>query len=336
MNIKITRDEDQSVWSLINATDDEAAKVTVRRHVRAYDSDDDKLLEIYLATAIDYLQEISNRVLGTSVVTIKLDKDEIQRPVLIPKVQRIAHVHSLMYRTKDGDDAMPYSGTYSFYEEEIPDDDAAEGVTMLIQDGTEVLGRAIEIPHTGHTTSLTIYGIGYPEGFVGTSKQQALYYWDTTTDDWALYEDVDEVDESWDGTSSRQLTHNAHLEKNLYEFRDTITDDEDVSHTSKFHFVVTDGTDLFDGQVITDRYPMYLDIKKLATLPTDASKYNEDYVRLVVDAGTAYSALPMQYVQAALLLVGHYYNMREAENIGGITTEVKEGVHRLIQSVRQY
>jgi hypothetical protein len=85
-----------------------------------------------------------------------------------------------------------------------------------------------------------------------------------------------------------------------------------------------------------DRYPVHINVSDLIGKVTDPSEFNTDFIQLTFTAGTELSALPKQYKQAALLLVGHYYNMREAENIGGITTELKEGVRRLIQSVRQF
>jgi hypothetical protein len=36
------------------------------------------------------------------------------------------------------------------------------------------------------------------------------------------------------------------------------------------------------------------------------------------------------------MLVAHYDAHREAEYVGGITTEIKEGVQRLLGSVRRY
>jgi len=95
----------------------------------------------------------------------------------------------------------------------------------------------------------------------------------------------------------------------------------------------------FDNIIITDRYPCYFDLSKYEDAIGSTELYatdEEDFARIYMIAGTDLMAVPRQYRQAALLLVGHYYNMREAENIGSITTEVKEGVHRLLQSVRQY
>jgi hypothetical protein len=48
------------------------------------------------------------------------------------------------------------------------------------------------------------------------------------------------------------------------------------------------------------------------------------------------SQAPLQVLEAILLLVGHYYNQREAEHIGGITSTVKEGVDRLLISAKKY
>ena len=66
------------------------------------------------------------------------------------------------------------------------------------------------------------------------------------------------------------------------------------------------------------------------------SRFTKGFVKIECDAGKALDSLPKQYKQAALLLVGHYYNMREAEAVGGITMELKEGVQRLMASARLY
>jgi hypothetical protein len=327
MNIKIVRDDAQPSYTLFSSVESTAYDI-MRSHVRAYDSDDDALLRLYLDAAIDYMQELSDRILGTSVVTIKLNKSEIEGPITIPKVQDITHLHSLKYRSKDGDLEIPYSESYSFYLDEIPANTPASGVSLTVGE------RAYEIPHTNHTQSLSLQASGQPDGFNATTYTQTFDYWDTSTNAWLDYEDVDSVSDTY--ADDRPLTNNAHLPIGMYRFTDTLTNAASETAVSTFYFVVTDGSDLFDCRVATDRYPMYLKIDNLLHLPDDASDYDEDYIEIVLDAGTALGDLPAQYSQAALLLLGHYYNMREAENIGGITSELKEGVKRLIQSVRQF
>lgn len=66
------------------------------------------------------------------------------------------------------------------------------------------------------------------------------------------------------------------------------------------------------------------------------SDRDEELYLISFTSGVSLSRAPKQYVQAALLLVGHYYNQREAEVIGQITSELKEGVRRLIMSARQF
>lgn len=58
--------------------------------------------------------------------------------------------------------------------------------------------------------------------------------------------------------------------------------------------------------------------------------------RVTIEGGQPLTSVPRAYRQAALLLVGHYDTQREAEFTGGITTEIKEGVNRLLASVRSY
>lgn len=81
-------------------------------------------------------------------------------------------------------------------------------------------------------------------------------------------------------------------------------------------------------------YPLTLDLTE--ALPSDISENDEDLYRVSVTCGAPLSGLTKQYTQAALLLVGHYYNQRETEVIGQITSELKEGVRRLIMSARQF
>ena len=81
-------------------------------------------------------------------------------------------------------------------------------------------------------------------------------------------------------------------------------------------------------------YPTTVDLTDAT--PSDINEKGDDVFRITANCGAALSSLPKQYHQAALLLVGHYYNQREAEVIGQITTELKEGVRRLVMSARQF
>jgi len=212
MNIKITRQAttDTTLFDANEAT----ALTLLRNHVRAIDDSEDDLLKIYLSAAIDYMQELSNRVLGVSSVAVYLDKGEVQSgDIIIPKCQNVASV-TVAYRKKDN--------TYS--------------------------GNII----------------------------------DSFSSDYIA-----------EATSDKYI-------------------------------------------VLTHRYPMVVNFHDIVELLDEPSEFNRDLIKMTFTSGTLLSALPRQYKQAALLLVGHYYNMREAENIGGITTEVKEGVKRLMQSVRQF
>ena len=56
----------------------------------------------------------------------------------------------------------------------------------------------------------------------------------------------------------------------------------------------------------------------------------------MLEGGDNVKDLPRQYRQAMLLLVGHYDSQREAEYVGGLTTEIKEGVQRLLATVKVY
>lgn len=92
--------------------------------------------------------------------------------------------------------------------------------------------------------------------------------------------------------------------------------------------------DYEDYKVIDSIYPHQVFI---GTYPDDINMdVDNSLIKISLSGGTLISSLPSQYKQAVLLLVGHYYANREAEYIGGVTSEIKEGVHRLLQSVRKY
>lgn len=329
MNISIVREDGQRPWTLFSETE-ETARAIIRSHVRVYDDTDDALLDMYLSAALDYMQELSDRILGSSIVTIRLNKDEIKRPVIIPKVQNVTFVHSLKYRTKDVDGEFPYGDSYSFYLDEIPENEVAQGVTLVSGE------RYYELDHNNHTHHIDYFINGSPDDFTPVGYTQTLYKYDTVTNEYDVFIQGTSTPYVSDVSLRDLLDNENSLTKGFYKLTDVLVDATTATVTSTFYFVVTDGTDLFDCDFIYRRYPMYLEIGKLAELPSDASEYNEDYVQIVLDAGTPLPELPFQYAQAALMLTAHYYNQREAEAIGVMTTEVKEGVRRLMQSVRQY
>lgn len=223
MNIKVTRTSTNAGYTLYDASEATAMGL-LRSHVRAIDDSEDDLLAIYLDAAIDYMQELSDRVIGASDVVVTLDLNEARRGITIPKCQNAGSTVTIKYRKDD------QTWSEDVLSETIPDPDNQPNGTLPNPDYIEDL--------------------------------EYLY---------------------------------------LY-----------------------------------DRYPVHINVSDLIGKVTDPSEFNTDFIQLTFTAGTELSALPKQYKQAALLLVGHYYNMREAENIGGITTELKEGVRRLIQSVRQF
>lgn len=218
MNLKVTRTESNASTTLFAAAEADALAL-LRSHVRAIDDSEDDLIKLYLDSAIDYMQELSDRLLGTHDVVVTLDYDEVihHHGVTIPKCQNIGSTLAIKYRKKDN--SFSNDVTAATLAENAPNPD-------------------------------------YLEDFE--------YIWQK------------------------------------------------------------------------DRYPALINLRNLPGELNEHSKFDEDFVELTFTAGTALASLPKQYKQAALLLVGHYYNMREAENIGGITTELKEGVRRLIQSVRQF
>ena len=83
-------------------------------------------------------------------------------------------------------------------------------------------------------------------------------------------------------------------------------------------------------------YPLQVDFT--GTEPPVDLNEDQDYdlYKITLKGGENVKDLPKQFTQAALMLIGHYDSHREAEFFGGITTEVKEGVQRLLGSVKRY
>jgi hypothetical protein len=211
MNIKVTRSSLTSTELFAAAEAD--ALALMRNHVRAIDDSDDDLLKVYLDAAIDYMQSLTDRLLGTHSVEVLVDYDELEHPVELAGVNNI------------------------------------DGTTITVK-----------------------YRLA--SGALSTD----------------------------------------------------VTDDTAGDYLADLKYIV-----------IEDIYPAYIYFENFRDLVSDtATEYKKGYVKVSFNAGVALSSAPLQYKQAALLLVGHYYNMREAEAIGGITMELKEGVQRLMASARQY
>jgi len=112
--------------------------------------------------------------------------------------------------------------------------------------------------------------------------------------------------------------------------------DETVTAVAPVAFVQgAEGAGMTDAFIFTDTYPVEIDWTKLDT-PSDIHSRDKQVYRIVLTGGDNVKDLPKQFRQAMLLLVGHYDSQREAEYIGGLTSEVKEGVHRLMATVKQY
>ena len=97
-----------------------------------------------------------------------------------------------------------------------------------------------------------------------------------------------------------------------------------------------EGVSDFDkAHVITETYPIALDWTE-AGLPSDLNKRGKNVFKMTLTGGDNVRELPRQFRQALLLLVGHYDMHRETEYLGGVTSELKEGVKRLISTVKVY
>jgi len=92
--------------------------------------------------------------------------------------------------------------------------------------------------------------------------------------------------------------------------------------------------DAADYVANTETYPSTFKIK---SVPSDITTNETEAVyRIWFKGGEAAESLPNQFRMAMMLLVSHYYTNREAEYVGGITTELKEGVKRLLGTVKMF
>lgn len=111
-----------------------------------------------------------------------------------------------------------------------------------------------------------------------------------------------------------------------------VIDDIDYLNTSGNYVAYTDAK----AKVRNTGYPVQVDLTK-SEAPQDLNEDQDyDLYKIVLTGGENVKDLPKQFTQAALMLVAHYDAHREAEYVGGITTEIKEGVQRLLASVRRY
>lgn len=90
-----------------------------------------------------------------------------------------------------------------------------------------------------------------------------------------------------------------------------------------------------DAKVRLLGYPIELDFREMDEF-ADEREDGQDVYRIQLTGGDNVASLPAQFKQALLMLVAHYDTQREAEYTGGLTSEIKEGVQRLISSVKVY
>ena len=349
MHIKVTRKSTEKALRLFYAQEpvtdnpgegeslaevEEAAYAILRNHVRAIDETEDDLLLIYLEAALDYMEQLTNRILGESDVIVYLDAEDLKRPFTLPKINDVTSFYKLEYRRKDLDDSISFLENYKMFEADYEDDINSEYITGLSQkhfaleeDGSNNIALFLNFNDISDLGTVNVaFQKRDSEGEYQTISNIGGLY---TIADLSLSTQI----MSRDAQPPRVPTE---WPKGMYRVRAGVNATEEGGTDNYLYFTIHDGTD-FDNVIITDRYPCYMDLREYkSAIGEDCSTHGEDFARAYITAGTDLMAVPKQYKQAALLLVGHYYNQREAENIGGITMEVKEGVHRLLQSVRHY
>lgn len=313
---------------------EEAAYALLRNHVRAIDNTEDDLLLIYLEAALDYMEQLTNRILGESDVIVYLDAEDLKRPFTLHKINDVSSLWKLEYRSKDADDKPSYFEQYKLFEAEYENEIFTDAITGLkqshfeVDSNEEVTSVSVSILMDVSETSLASLAVAFQVRNSDGTYSSSDVFTDRT---------YNQVEINAGGGTLVVTTGTEVIPQGMYRIKATLTDTNlEETSVNYLYFTAHNGTD-FDNVIITDRYPCYMDLREYkSAIGEDCSTHEEDFARAYITAGTDLMAVPKQYKQAALLLVGHYYNQREAENIGGITTEVKEGVHRLLQSVRHY
>ena len=344
MIIKHTRRSTDS-HTLFDAV--EANTLTLlRNHVRAIDNSDDDLLKVYLDAAIDYMQTLTNRLLGSHDVTILIDKDESSRLLSAP-IDNVTSLGGLYYLSKDPDDVSPFALTYSVISEEAQH----TGNSYIFgNDADWNNGKEYTISESLHDVNVVLtYNVSAIGQDLGDGTiDQVRFIPQTQGRDGAYTNGIQTS--SGVSVNLKTITSNGtethvfgRLPAGKYRVQAQAMSGTGqgatyIGPTREKYFIVNDGFD-FDNHIDTDAYPIHLDLSNGLShdqVSSNGTDYNTNFWKMTLVAGLPLASLPAQYKQAALLLIGHYYNMREAEAIGGITMELKEGVQRLMSSARLY
>ena len=101
MNIKVTRSSLTST-ELFDANE-ATALALMRNHVRAIDDSEDDLLKVYLDAAIDHMQSLTDRLLGSHSVQVLVNYDELDHYIRLAGVNNVdGSTITIKYRKADG------------------------------------------------------------------------------------------------------------------------------------------------------------------------------------------------------------------------------------------
>ncbi len=317
----------------------------IRNHVRAIDNSDDELLKVYLDAAIDYMENMSDRLLGVHDVELLIDKDESKYLMSAP-IDSVIDVDALYYRAKDPDEKRPFAEKYSLISSFIyntsdeyifgDDDDWTRGLRY------EVSGSNFDV-NVVVPVDVNVINTDLGDGTIGNVLFTLEQRQSDGSHGTAYLKNGSAAGSLTVSENSNASYIPGRLGGGVYRIKAQARDTganggQRIGDVQYRYIAVSDGTD-FSNLIDTLSYPIYIDIRKgleVDEVSEKGSDYNTNFWKMHLEAGTGLDTLPAQYKQAALLLIGHYYNMREAEVIGGISVEIKEGVRRLMASVRKY
>ena len=342
MKIKSTRRSTNNYTLFGNSQD--AANTLMRNHVRAYHDEDNDVLNVYLDAAIDYMEVMTGRLLGIHDVELLIDKDESQYLMSAP-IDNVIDVDALYYRAKDPDESTPFAENYELISKS-PKNTTDEYIFGNDDDWNN--GRVLKVGTSGSVNVVMSYHVNVIDTNLGDGNIDSVIFTVEQKQNDGSYAAAKKKDGS--SVPSKLVLTNSTVSHTLgqlgggiYRVKGQAQNGEQsgavrIGDAQYRYISVSDGTD-FQNLIDTLSYPIYLDIRKgldVEEVSKKGSEYNKHFWKLHLTAGTNLDELPAQYKQAALLLIGHYFNAREAEMIGVITSEIKEGVHRLLQSVRHF
>ena len=201
-------------------------------------------------------------------------------------------------------------------------EDPSLGLALLYPDIPVMAGETPE-------TISTVYALGENNGIQGVSTAEIYFNSNDLRQVWQIRELYrDSVALNTPGTYLPGVVESAAYIPDLY----IKTPDGLWTHFNDFEEPIpyTPG-----GMFDMTSWGFWMDLSSefIATIEDNAMETKGPIFKIKYQVGESATSVKRQFKQAALLLIGHYDAQREAEYFGGISTEVKEGVNRILRTL---